>query len=82
MLGRKHAKTEGIEKTATQHLETALDELKKASGQAQEELRGKIDSAISRAGEALDDVRSKTGDGAEDIKERVAEKRDNAETKV
>ncbi len=76
MLGRKHETTEEVEKTASEHLETALDELKKASQQAQEELRAKIDSAISRAREALDDVRSKVEDRAEDVKESVEEERD------
>ncbi|HEY1238755.1 MAG TPA: hypothetical protein VGE91_10480 [Solirubrobacterales bacterium] len=66
--------TEEREISAAQHLEDAVDELNKARQTAQEDLRSRIDSAISRSREALDDLRSDTEERAEDLRSRAEER--------
>ena len=57
--------------SAADHLEDALEDLNKARQSAQDELRTRIDSAITRAREALDDLRSDTDKRAEGLRSRA-----------
>ena len=52
----------------------ALEDLNKARQTAQDELRARIDSAITRAREALDDLRSDTEESAEGMRSRAEER--------
>jgi uncharacterized protein YicC (UPF0701 family) len=69
--------TNESEKTAATYLEDALEDLKEARQEVTDELRTTIDSAISRAREALDQARSDVEGRAEHLKvsmeERAAE---------
>ena len=65
--------TEEREVSAAQHLEDALEDLNQARQTAQDDLRSRIDSAISRSRGALDDLRSDTEERAENIRSRAAE---------
>jgi uncharacterized protein YicC (UPF0701 family) len=69
--------TNESEKTAAAYLEDALEDLKEARQEVTDELRTTIDSAISRAREALDQARSDVEGRAEHLKvsmeERAAE---------
>jgi len=62
------------ETTVAEHLEYALDDLNEARRHAEEEFRSRIDSAITRAREALDGVRSGVEGRAEHLRESVEER--------
>jgi uncharacterized protein YicC (UPF0701 family) len=66
--------TEEREVSAAQHLEDALEDLNQARQTAQDDLRSRIDSAITRSREALDDLRSDTEERAENLRSRAEER--------
>ena len=65
MLGRRK------EETASDYLQNAIDDLKKARNAAEEELGSAIDSAIDRAIEALEKLTANVEERAEKVKGRV-----------
>jgi hypothetical protein len=66
--------TKNERETTAEYLEDALEDLNQARLNAEEELRSRIDSTISRAREALDDVRSDAQDRADRFKVRAEER--------